>query len=92
MLGLLQKKNWYTQAYLFAETGSEMTYPTDQLFVEKDTYEWCIFDELSIAAYWTGRYLESKQLCEKLLSMDLAETDSNRIKMNLDFSIQKLSE
>ena len=87
-----RKKNWYTQAYLFAKTGSEIPYPTDQLFVEKDTYEWCIFDELSIAAYWTGRYLESKQLCEKLLSMDLAETDSTRIKMNLDFSVQKLSE
>ena len=69
-----------------------LQYPNFLKLVEKDSYEWCIFDELSIAAYWTGRYLESKQLCEKLLSMDLAETDSTRIKMNLDFSVQKLSE
>ncbi len=87
-----RQKNGYAQAYMFAKTGSEIPYPADMLFVEKDTYEWRILDELSIAAYWTGRYLESKNLCEKLLSMNLSETDTTRIKMNLDFAIQKLSE
>ena len=46
--------------YLFAKAGAEIAYPTDVLFVEKDICEWRIFDELAIAAYWTGHYVESK--------------------------------
>ena len=53
-------KAWHHQAYLFAKAGAEIAYPTDVLFVEKDICEWRIFDELAIAAYWTGHYVESK--------------------------------
>jgi hypothetical protein len=74
------------------KTGSQIPYPTDLLFVEKDIYGWRILDELAIAAYWTGHYQESKALCEKLLVMALSIDDAERIQKNLQFAIQKLSE
>jgi hypothetical protein len=86
-----RNKNWYAQAYLFAKAGSQITYPTDTLFVEKDIYEWRILDELAIAAYWTGNYQESKTLCETLLALPLSQVDAERIEKNLDFALQKLS-
>ena len=85
-------KRWYAQAYMYAKTGSEIAYPSDTLFVERDIYEWRIFDELSIAAYWLGHYEESKALCEKLLAMALVLEDAERIQKNLDFAVQKLAE
>ena len=85
-----RNKNWYAQGYMFAKTGSHIPYPTDVLFVEKDIYEWKILDELAIAAYWTERYQESKELCERLLAMALSTVDAERIEKNLQFAIQKL--
>lgn len=87
-----RNKNWYTQAYLFAKAGAQMAYPTDKLFVEKDIYEWRIYDELAIAAYWAGQYAESKALCDKLLALPLAATDSERIEQNRQFAVNKLAE
>lgn len=86
-----RNKNWYAQAYLFAKAGSQITYPTDTLFVEKDIYDWRILDELAIAAYWTGHYQESKALCETLLALPVSQADAERIEKNLDFALQKLS-
>ena len=87
-----RNKNWHNQAYLFAKAGSEITYPSDRLFVERDIYEWRIFDELAISAYWIGRYAESKTLCEKLLIMSLAPADAERIEKNLQFAVNRLAE
>ncbi len=84
-----RNRHWHNQAYLFAKAGAEIAYPKDTLFVERDIYEWRIFDELAIAAYWTGHYAESKTLCEKLLAMPLATEDAERIAKNLEFAVQK---
>lgn len=82
---------WYAQAYMFSKTGSQISYPLDTLFVEKDIYDWSILDELAIAAYWTERHIESKTLCERLLAMALSLEDRQRIQANLDFALQKLA-
>lgn len=86
-----RNKNWYTQAYLFAKAGAQIPYPTDTLFVEKVVYEWRILDELAIAAYWTEHYVESKDLCEQLLTMPHTQIDADRIEKNLQFALQKLA-
>ena len=85
-----RQKNWHTQAYMFAKTGSEITYPLDRLFVVQDIYEWRIIDELAISAYWTERYQESKKLCERLLQMNLSLDTIERINKNLNFAMQKI--
>ena len=70
--------------------GSEKPYPGDLLFVESEIYRWRIFDELSIAAYWTGRYEESRAAAEKILHLPLDPVQVERVRANLDFALQKL--
>lgn len=83
-------KEWFNQAYMFAKIGSQIPYPSDALFVETDVYEWKIFDELAISAYWIGQYQECKEVCEKLLTLSLGGDHIKRINENLQFALQKL--
>ena len=83
---LLQR---YGEAYLFAKMGSLLPCPPDTLFVNRDVYDWRIFDELAVAAYWVGHYAESRDFCETLLHLategtDIADTDLRRIEQNLE--------
>lgn len=87
-----RNKGWYAQAYLFAKAGSEIPYPSDKLFVEKEVYLWRIYDELGVAAYWTGRYQESKEACEKALSCPMSAPHVERLRANVQFAVQKLAE
>jgi len=87
-----RNQGWYAQAYLFAKAGSEIPFPSDILFVEKEVYQWRIFDELAVASYWTGRYQESREACETALQFSLAAGDAERIRKNIQFALQKLAE
>jgi len=83
-------QNWFAQAYLFAKMGSQIAYPDDILFVETDIFQWRILDELAVSAYWTGRYAESRDACNKILKRSVPAEHIKRIKENLDFAVQKL--
>ncbi len=87
-----RNQGWYAQAYLFAKMGSQVPFPSDILFVENEIYHGRIFDELAVAAYWTGRYQESRDACEKALQSPLAAGHVERIRKNLEFALQKLAE
>lgn len=85
----------YGEAYLFAKMGSLIPRPTDTLFVSHDVYDWRIFDELSVACYWVGRYAEARELGEKLLRLGregcgIAEADLGRIEQNLEYAKGKV--
>lgn len=84
----------YGQAYLFAKMGSNVPCPDDTLFVHHDVYQWRLLDELSVAAYWTGRFRESLELCERILALavegaEIASADLTRIEQNLEFAKAK---
>lgn len=82
----------YSLAYSFAKTGVTIPCPSDILFVQRDVYEWRLLDELAIAAYWTGRYKESEELCDKLLSdSKLPEREIERVKQNRDYARRELA-
>ena len=55
-------------AYMFARRGLEIAYPEDRLFVHRDTYEWGLLLELTIAAYWCDAIEEGLEACDALLS------------------------
>lgn len=82
----------FGEAYLFAKMGTLIPYPADTLFVNRDLYQWRLLDELSVAAYWTGRYGESRLACEELLRLhDAGEVAFDgetleRIRKNLAFA------
>ncbi len=87
-----RQSKMYSLAYLFAKVGVFIPYPEDILFVEKAVYEWQLLDELSISTYWTGRYAESLELCDRLLaSLGLPEHEVGRVKRNREFAVEKIS-
>jgi hypothetical protein len=58
------------------------------LFVENDIYEWRMWDELCIIAFYTGRKDIAKQAAAKLLSENLFPPSQRaRIEQNMKFSL-----
>ena len=84
---LLFDQRW-NLAYLYARQASETPWPEhDLLFVDESVWKWRAKDELSIAAYWTGRYRQSAELCEELLGGgSLPGEQVSRVEQNLDFA------
>lgn len=76
--------------YIFAKMGASLPLPNDILFVNKSIYDWMILDELAICSYWTGRFEESRQLCEKLLKEGLPDREVERVKKNMEYAERKL--
>ena len=87
-------QNDFKNAYEWAKKASKIPLPTHLvLFVFRDVYEYRIFDELAIAAFYTGHYEESYNLCQKLLDDNIVPADSRtRIIQNLEFSKQALED
>lgn len=76
--------------YLFAKSVHGQPFPADLLFVDGPIHRWRIADELSICAYWTGRYGESLALCDELLArVDLPDRDRVRVESNRGFAVGK---
>lgn len=83
----------YVEAYQFAREGLQIAYPKSGLFVFDWIYDYGLLDELSIAAYWTGRFAESKELCGRLLSNEkIPPGDRERIAGNLRFAEERVGE
>ena len=62
----------------------------DKLFVSKDVYDFKRWDELSICAYWVGKYEESRTVCEQILKDEkVPEEQIQRVKDNLKFAEEK---
>jgi glycosyltransferase involved in cell wall biosynthesis len=57
----------FAGAYAVAKTGSLIPRPIDAMFLEPDCYNWKIFDELAVAAYYLGKFKESAEINQKLL-------------------------
>ncbi|WP_249116025.1 glycosyltransferase [Azoarcus sp. L1K30] len=74
--------------YLFGRRALETGCRTsDRLFVEVETFNWRLADEVSICAFYEGRYQESYDLCSDILRRsDLTETDRVRIEKNREYS------
>ncbi len=80
-------------AFLFANRARQLPVPDDLLFIERDWYEWRALDEYAIAAYWTGRFAESRQASETLLaSPALPAAQRPRVQQNLAFATARLAE
>jgi glycosyltransferase involved in cell wall biosynthesis len=80
-------------AYLFASTAARIDPPNDTLFVDEGVYRWRSLDELSVAAYWVGKYAESAEASRSLLDQGVVPADHQaRVKQNLRFAIEKLEQ
>ena len=84
-------KRW-NEAYLYAKHASYIPFPdSDALFVDESVWRWRIQDELSIAAYWTGKFKESKAICSRLLQNEqLPVGQQTRVSQNLNYALSAL--
>lgn len=85
-------KNRFALAYLYANTGASIGMPQG-LFVEHEIYKWRIYDELALAAYYTGRFTESHEINKDLLEYgDLPDHERPRIKNALQFCKDRIGD
>lgn len=81
----------YQMGYNIGKMGEQIAYPNDALFIEDWIYKYGFLLEFSICAYWTGSYLECKEISEKiLLEKDLPRHVYECVLRNLAFAKEKL--
>jgi tetratricopeptide (TPR) repeat protein len=74
-------------ASLFAAAACAISLPEDRLFVEAAAHGWAARDERALAAFYTGRVEEARDLWEGLLAGDdLPESERARVEANLSFT------
>ncbi len=84
-------KGRHAEGYEFARRGLGKPYPPDSLFGEPWAYDMGLPDELSVNAYWTGRYEESLDVCLTLLgSGKVGAHDLARVAGNARHSLKGL--
>jgi hypothetical protein len=61
-------KGLYERGHALATQGLTIAPPDDALFPEDWIYDYGLRDELAVCAYWTGRYAQSRDACDRLLA------------------------
>jgi glycosyltransferase involved in cell wall biosynthesis len=86
-------KSLYEQGYDFATKGLAVTYPNDGLFVQDWIYEYGLLDEFAVCAYWTARYTDCRDACDRLLTEGKIPVDHrDRILTNKRFALDRLAQ
>jgi len=86
-----QENEKYKDAYKWLKEACKIPFPQNQiLFIFKDIYEFRVWDSLGISAYYVGEYQESINACIKALKSSYCGHNTERIKNNMRFSINKL--
>ena len=67
-LAICRNKGLHEQGYEFAAQGLAIAYPNNAPAVEDWIYEYGLLDELAVNAYWTGKYAECVDACDRLLN------------------------
>lgn len=87
----LRQSGSFFSAYHVAKIASQFSMPQEILFIQQWVYDYGILLELSICAYWIGKYEECKQICNDLLKKDcLPESVRTCVERNLVFARTKL--
>lgn len=86
---LHRARNEFVHGFYIAQKAAELTAPPNGLFVEQWIYDWGVLDELSISAYWAGRYRVALDAGELLLA-EAKCPDLDRIRTNANFARRKL--
>ena len=63
-----RNKGFYERGLRVCHQGLAIAYPNEALFIQDWIYEYGLLDELAVNAYWTGRYAECVDACDRLLS------------------------
>ncbi len=89
LLKYCREKERYHFGYYLGKIIEKATKPNLLLWIKPEIYEYKITDELSICAYYVGRYEEAISLCDRALK-NCPEYEKERIRKNREYSEQKL--
>ncbi len=82
----LRGQNDWNLAYLVAQSALPIAFTTDRLFVDFPLYAWARYDEVALAAFYTGRMEQAETLWQALLqNPHLPAAERPRIEQNLGF-------
>ena len=88
-----RNKGIYERGYEFAAQGLAIAHPNSALGVEDWIYEYGLLDEFAVNAYWTGKYAECVDACDRLLSEGKLPTEErDRVLKNKNFAVSKQQE
>ncbi len=83
-------KNRFHLAYLYAKVGVTIAQPQG-LFVDFDIYAWRIWDELAVAAFFTGQFAEAYEINKELLEHGgILDSEAPRLEQNMRASKERL--
>jgi tetratricopeptide (TPR) repeat protein len=83
----------YERGYAFAVQGLTIARPDDALFPEDWIYDYGLRDELAVCAYWTGRYAECRDACDRLMSeAKIPAEDRARVSRNGQVAVARFRE
>lgn len=92
LANLYRLKGDYETGYKIAKIGAAIPTSKDVLFVQSWVYDYGMLLELSINAYWIGKYKECEKISKQLLKKDLPENVHSCVEANLNFAQEKLRE
>src|ERR1700730_16586550 len=86
-------KGLYERGYGFAIQGIAIVRPADALFPEDWIYDYGLRDEAAVCAYWTSRYAECRDVCDRLLGEGKLPAEHRaRVSRNREFAAGELGE
>jgi hypothetical protein len=86
-------KGLHDRGHAFATQGLALARPDDGLFPEDWIYDYGLRDELAVCAYWTARYGECRDACDRLLGEGkLPATHRARVSRNRALAAARLGE
>ena len=88
-----RNKKLYEQGYQFAAQGLAIAHPHDAAGAEEWIYQYGLLDELAVNAYWTERYAECVDACDRLLREGKLPAEYHeRVLANKNFAVAKQNE
>jgi len=82
----------FAEGFEYARRGLAISMPTSGLFVVPWIYDYGLLDEFAVNAYWTERYQECLDACERLLrERKCPEAERPRIEQNAALAREKLN-
>jgi len=88
-----RQRNRFLKGYAIAVKHMEpaVLKPPLGLFIERWIYDYGIYDELSVCAYYAGDYSVSRDACRRALSAELDQTTLARVRENLRFAEERIA-
>ena len=86
-----RNKGIHEQGYQIAVKGLAIARPNNALAIEDWIYDYGLLDELAVNAYWTERYQDCLDACQRLLREGKMPPDMHdRVKTNAEFAAEKI--